>query len=223
MSPRTYSSPVRDAAAAQTRERVLRAVAVLMSEHGYGRTTMRDIASTAGVSVQTVNLLGPKSRLIAEALALAFMGDADATDLGSAAAMREIMAIADTDAAISAYAQALAAALERSCRLARTMKAAADTDDTVRDLVLAGEEHRRRDMQLAARWMLDRGLITEDQLDEAADVHALVTSIETAHHFLVDREWSVDRFAAWLEQAIRRMVLDGGASQAGRPSRHPRG
>ena len=52
--PRSYSSPRRQAQATETRRASLSAAHDLFVEHGYGRTTIAEIAATAGVSVETV-------------------------------------------------------------------------------------------------------------------------------------------------------------------------
>jgi AcrR family transcriptional regulator len=53
-SKRPYVSPHREKAAAQTRASILRHAAELFAERGYGRVTVADIASAAGVATKTV-------------------------------------------------------------------------------------------------------------------------------------------------------------------------
>lgn len=51
---RAYASPLREKAAAQTREAILRAATELFGRRGYGLVTVADIAAAAGVSPKTV-------------------------------------------------------------------------------------------------------------------------------------------------------------------------
>lgn len=51
---RPYTSPLREKAAAQTRESILRAATDLFGSRGYALVTVADIASAAGVSPKTV-------------------------------------------------------------------------------------------------------------------------------------------------------------------------
>jgi AcrR family transcriptional regulator len=51
---RAYASPLREKAAAQTREVILRAATELFGQRGYGLVTVADIAAAAGVSPKTV-------------------------------------------------------------------------------------------------------------------------------------------------------------------------
>jgi AcrR family transcriptional regulator len=51
---RAYASPLRERAAEQTRESILRAATELFGRRGYGVVTVADIAAAAGVSPKTV-------------------------------------------------------------------------------------------------------------------------------------------------------------------------
>ena len=51
---RAYASPLREKAAAQTREAILQAATELFGQSGYGLVTVADIAAAAGVSPKTV-------------------------------------------------------------------------------------------------------------------------------------------------------------------------
>jgi AcrR family transcriptional regulator len=53
-SPRPYVSPLREQAAARTRALILQRATELFAERGYGRVTVADIASAAGVASKTV-------------------------------------------------------------------------------------------------------------------------------------------------------------------------
>ncbi|CAO5251520.1 TetR/AcrR family transcriptional regulator [Frankia sp. AgKG'84/4] len=53
-SKRAYTSPLREKAAAQTREAILQAATELFGQRGYGLVTVADIAAAAGVSPKTV-------------------------------------------------------------------------------------------------------------------------------------------------------------------------
>jgi len=51
---RAYASPLREKAAAQTREAILRVATELFGRRGYGLVTVADIAAAAGISPKTV-------------------------------------------------------------------------------------------------------------------------------------------------------------------------
>jgi len=81
---RKYSSPLRDEQAARTRSRILDAASDLFLERGYGRTTMKDIADSAGVARDTVHaVFGSKARVLTALIDLRLVPD------GSVASIRE--------------------------------------------------------------------------------------------------------------------------------------
>jgi AcrR family transcriptional regulator len=64
-SKRAYVSPLREQAAAQTRVLILQRAAELFAERGFGRVTVADIASAAGVASKTVFAsVGSKSDIL---------------------------------------------------------------------------------------------------------------------------------------------------------------
>ena len=70
---RRYDSTRRDEQARETRERIIRAALDLFVAHGYGCTTIADVARVAGVSPETVYAtLGNKANLLRQAWFLNF-------------------------------------------------------------------------------------------------------------------------------------------------------
>ncbi|MFI1395970.1 TetR/AcrR family transcriptional regulator [Streptomyces sp. NPDC020681] len=64
-SKRAYVSPLREQAAAQTQARILQQATALFADRGYGRVTVTDIASAAGVASKTVFAsIGSKSDIL---------------------------------------------------------------------------------------------------------------------------------------------------------------
>src|SRR3954452_20088302 len=73
---RAYRSPRRDAQARETRRRVLEAASALFVQRGLAGTTIRAVATQAGVSVATVEqLFGTKATLLKAAIDAAIAGD----------------------------------------------------------------------------------------------------------------------------------------------------
>src|SRR5207344_3024220 len=76
MRTRRYRSPCRDQQARHTRARIIAAAARRFLEHGYAATTMRAVATDAGVAVPTVELaFKTKARLLKAVIDTAIAGD----------------------------------------------------------------------------------------------------------------------------------------------------
>ncbi|MFB7476094.1 TetR/AcrR family transcriptional regulator [Kitasatospora sp. NPDC056184] len=100
VAKRTYVSPRREQAAAQTRELILRAAIRLFAERGYGRVTVADIAAEAGVSAKTVFAsAGSKGDILNEIV------DAAVRDSGYERAMSRALAQPDVESVLRAVAR----------------------------------------------------------------------------------------------------------------------
>lgn len=209
MSPRSYTSPLRAAEAARTRARIVQAAGVLFARDGYAATTMKAIAAEAGVSVQSVHLAGPKAALLIAAFETAFAGDEGSQSLSERPALAEIMAEVDTDAALGAWLDYVAAANGRTAPLSRAMRTAGQIDQTAEGAVADLDARRRRDMRIAAEWAVSRGLVAPESVEAAADEISFVVGPE-AFEFFVDRAgWSVEAYRSWLETSLRSLLATG--------------
>ena len=75
-SSRRYATPRRDQRAAATRERILSAAETLFLRDGYTRTSMKAIATEAGVSEKTMYLaFSTKATLLRQVIQVAVQGD----------------------------------------------------------------------------------------------------------------------------------------------------
>jgi AcrR family transcriptional regulator len=83
---RAYASPLREKAAAQTRETILQAATELFGRRGYGLVTVADIAAEAGVSPTTVfHSIGSKRDILDHII------DAGVAAAGREEAMRQVL------------------------------------------------------------------------------------------------------------------------------------
>jgi AcrR family transcriptional regulator len=83
---RAYASPLREKAAAQTREAIQRAATELFGRRGYGLVTVADIAAAAGVSPKTVFASAGSKREILDRII-----DAGVAAAGREEAMRRVL------------------------------------------------------------------------------------------------------------------------------------
>jgi AcrR family transcriptional regulator len=202
MTPRTYSSPLRQAEAARTRAAILDAAARLFSRDGYPATTMAAIAQEAGVSVQSVRLAGSKAALLVAAFERTFAGDEGRHSLTERPAIVEIMARADASDALRGWLAYVADANERTAGLARAMTVAAETDPVAEAAVDDLEARRRADMGRAVAWLVERGVPVGVDASTAADELSHLVGPESYAFFVERAGWPPSRYRAWLEASL---------------------
>ena len=99
-SKRAYISPLREQAAAQTRALILQRAADLFADRGYGRVTVADIASAAGVASKTVFAsVGSKGDILDRIVGQGVVAS------GYEQAMRQILALRTPEAVLAALAR----------------------------------------------------------------------------------------------------------------------
>lgn len=199
MTPRSYSSPRRQADAERTRSAILDAAAVLFSREGYPATTMKDIAHEAEVSVQSVHLAGPKAALLISAFERAFAGDEGRHSLSERPAMAEIMARSDPLDAMRGWLDYVSQANTRTAGLVRAMTVAAETDAIAAEAVADLDRRRRSDIRIAAQWLIERGLLREEGIEQATDELNHLVGPETYAFFVMRSGWSEATYREWLE------------------------
>lgn len=207
MANRSYSSPIRQESAAQTRQRILEAASALFSRDGYAGTTMPAIAAQAGVSVQSVHLAGPKSALLMAAFEVALAGDEGTHPLHERPALAAIMQL-PPEQALPAYLRFLTEANARTAAIDRALSVAAETDEAVAALVADLNVRRHADLRMAITWCEANGLLHGDvDPEDRTETLTYLVAPETYRFFTRERGWSDDRYEAWLGDAIDRLVL----------------
>lgn len=99
-SKRAYVSPLREQAAAQTRALILQRAAELFADRGYGRVTVADIASAAGVASKTVFAsVGSKADILDRIV------DQGVVASGYEQAMRQVLALRTPETVLEALAR----------------------------------------------------------------------------------------------------------------------
>ena len=209
MTKRTYSSPLRAASSAATRERILEAAQHCFEQQGFAGTTMRAIAERAGASVESVNLAGSKRDLLMAALNRATSQidtDARMLDLPEPKAL---FAEQNAVVAISNLMSWVAASNQRISRLWRSLDQAADTDSGIRSdyadfLTRMRAESARAVHELGARGAL-RSDLTEVELSDLLWLAALPDQ----HRRLCDQAgWSQERYRQWLIATAMAWLLE---------------
>ncbi|MFD3459694.1 TetR/AcrR family transcriptional regulator [Nocardia fluminea] len=206
---RRYNAPRRAAQAADTRHAILAAARALFVERGYAATTVAEIATQAGVSVDTVYAsIGRKPVLLRELVETALSG----TDHAIPARQREyVRAIREANGAedkIAIYAEALVAIQQRLAPIFLALREAATTDASCARVWAEISERRAVNMREFAADLRGTGQLRDDLSDdEVADIIWSMNATEYWVMLVGERQWTAERFRDWLADAWIRLLL----------------
>jgi AcrR family transcriptional regulator len=146
---RRYHAPRRAAAAAQTREAILRAAKDQFEARGWAATTIAAVAADAAVSPKTIQaLFGTKPTLLAAAVDYAIAGDAAQMPVIAREPARSVESAPDAAAMLDRHASHVVAINTRSAGLAQVVENAAGSSQLVAALWAQMTANRR----FGARW-----------------------------------------------------------------------
>jgi AcrR family transcriptional regulator len=199
-----YQSPVRAAAARETRRRIRAAAAELFTSQGYTATTMTAVAAAAGVSDRTVYLsFETKAALLNECIRVAVRGGDEETPLMARAGFRSVLE-APPERMLARLADASAQLMHRAARLLAVGESAWNQDPLLREFRERGHAATRADaLDIAKALRRARVLRTGMSPQRAADVIYALTASESVYLRLVDGQgWSDSAYARMLERAL---------------------
>jgi len=207
---RDYRSGLRAAQAADTRRLIVAASSRLFVEDGYGATTIDAVAEAAGVSRKTVfTAVGGKVDLLKTALDWAVAGDDQPIAMADRPALRELLALDDPVALLTAWANVMVDIDVRVAGLFLALEVAADGDDAASGLL----EESRGQRLAGARTVVKR-LVAMDALTDgvsrtdAVDLAWLATDPVLYDRFVRIRGWSVGKFETWLARTLTSQLLN---------------
>jgi AcrR family transcriptional regulator len=207
---RTYDATKRRERAEEerraTKRRVLAAAQRLFQAKGYKATTINDIATEAGVAIQSVYKAGKsKADLLQRVVELVVAGDDQDVMLTERPSFASIADEPDPTRQIAMAAGLIASTQERSRLVQVALREAAAVDATIAEY-LANELERRHQ---TIRTII--GMIPEDRLrlshDDAADTAWAIGSTEVFLLLRTGRGWDVDQFESWLTRTLIRQLL----------------
>ncbi len=176
---------------------------------GYSATTMRAVASAAGVSVPTVELaFGTKAQLLRAAVSFAIRGDAEPVPMLEREWAAEAQAATSVTDFLAIVEQILVVAAHRSAGLVVAAFEAAQVDESMRALA----EQLRAQRAETAAWIVDglkmrSPLRSEIGREEAIDTVWLLMDphgfCALTHH----RGWTAEQFGRWFTDSVRRLIL----------------
>jgi AcrR family transcriptional regulator len=208
---RAYRSVKRAEQVAQTRRDIVATAGGLFREHGYASVSMPQIASEAGVAVETIyRAFGSKAGLFSAVIDAAVAGGASRAELPveERPAIRAIINEAHPRRQIELYAATQPGIHRRAGPLLRALAAAGATDPDLRALwerIETGRLHGQAGFvsMLASRGALRPGLTVE----EGRDGLWTLTSLAVWDLLVTQRRWSAEQYQRWLADRLIGLLL----------------
>lgn len=192
-----------------TRHKIVGAAAQLFQENGYRSTRLSDIAAAAGVSIQSVQLNGPKPVLLLAALQLVSVGEENFVSVTDVHHVSTALgSITTADAFIRWLADFATASNEQVTGIWWALEHAAAEDASVAE---AFQDLMAR-MRADARRGVDTLLAltpapTQWDPDQMADLLLALTLPDLYRRLVRELGWSVASYTTWLEQSLRFELL----------------
>lgn len=189
----------------QTRRKIIDAAHELFVGRGYGATTLQEIATRAGVAVQTVYFVfGNKRTLLKELVDVAVAGDDEPVATLDRPWFRDAMAAPTADDHLRAHISGTRAVLERVAPINAMLTAAAATDSEIAALWPARPDPRHVVQTAAAHALTAKPGARDDvDADYAADLLYGILSTELYLLFVRERGWTPAQWEAWAFGTLR--------------------
>ena len=206
-SRRGYDSSRRREQARQTRERVLDVALARFLSDGFAATTITSIAADADTSPDTVyKSFGGKAGLIRALCERGLQGQ------GSVPAEERSDHLQETEPdprrLMHGLGRLASEVAPRAGPLMLLLRAAGDTDPELATLRQELDDLRLTRMTANARRLHQRGLLRPGMsVDEAAEICWLYSSAEVYGRLVLDRGWSLERYARFVGDALAAALL----------------
>lgn len=206
---RRYDSSRRREQARRTRAVVIEAAHRLFLDRGFAATTMPEVASAAGVSVQTVyKVFGSKPGLAKAVFDVAIAGDDEPVAMLQRRSLGRVRDERDPRAKLRMYGDFLAEVAPRHVPVQLVIRDAAAADPDARTIWAELQAERLEGMTLFAGALHDEGHLRAGvAADEARDVLWTYNSAELFELLVLERGWSPERYGRWVADALIAALL----------------
>lgn len=206
---RHYDTSGREQQARLTRRAVLAAARELFVERGYAATTMADVATRAGVAVQTVySSVGGKAALLKEVFDVTLVGDDEPVAMVDRPEIGRVIAEPDGRRKLELFAAYVSGVVERVNELGAVLVVAADVDPEAAAVLEGYYNGRYQGMtefatDLKSHRLLRRGMTVE----RAAAVLAAHIDAANWTNLVVRQGFTRREFEKWLVDVTEAAIL----------------
>ena len=202
---RAYDNSSRAEAALATRRRIIEAARDMLLRDGYHAMSVSALASTAGVSAQTVyNAVGGKAAVVKAVYDVLLVGDDAPVAMQDRPEFRAMSAAPDRESFVRAYAALCATIYERVGPLLGVLLAQGPGGDAGLQEFVATIDRERRVGNTNALNALDatHGIPPHLDCERFIDIVWTVTAPEIYDRFVRRCGWTHTMYAAWLAEAV---------------------
>lgn len=195
---RQYDSSRRKEQARQTQRAVLRAAHDLFVEKGYGRTTIADIARTAGVSAETIYAtFKNKATLLHRVWDITIGGDDEDVVFHERPEVVAIRTEPDLAKRFMMHARMSTATARRMTPFRLAVEAAVGSEPAAAEMLAEMDRQRLAGMSVMAADSARTGQLAVSE-EQCRDVVWAMTDGLLWHAFVNGRGWSDEQYADWL-------------------------
>lgn len=200
-TPRRYRSQLREQQAQQTKRAVVQAAHELFVTKGWAATGMREVATSAGVALETVySHFASKRGLLRAVIDAVAVGDDAPVPL---AQRPEFLAMGRgrRAARIQAAAELLTVVQQRTAAVAKLLREAAHADEEIAEMLRATRERQRRDVATALELISARS-------PQPADVDGVWAIVSPEVYLLLveGSDWTPEQYEAWVAATLERVI-----------------
>jgi AcrR family transcriptional regulator len=196
--------------ARQTRRRITGAAHDLFVEHGYGATTLQDVAGRAGVAVQTIYFtFGNKRSLLKEVVDTSIAGDDQPIATMDRAWFRDALAADTAAAGLCQFVRGTGQVIARAAPIIEVLRTATAIDPEITGLWPQDVDMRFTVHAAAARALMAKpGARARVSAEHAADLLYGVLSPELYLLYVRDRGWTPGQWEQWVSGTLRSQLCD---------------
>jgi AcrR family transcriptional regulator len=193
-----YNSIRRQEQARETRRRILRAASDLFVERGYGHTKITDIATLAGVAVETVYAgFKNKPTLLHRAWDVTVGGDDQDVPVHERPELLTVLDEPDLAVRLRRHAMVNTAIMRRTAALHLAVRGAAASDRAAAAMLVEIDRQRLESMAVHAHAAAASGQLAVSE-QECRDILWSTTDGSLWHRLVGQRGWTDERYATWL-------------------------
>jgi AcrR family transcriptional regulator len=210
--PRVNTGVPRAQKAKETRRRMLEAARELFVQHGYGATSLQDIADRASVAVQTIYFtFGNKRALLKELVDVTIAGDGEPIATMDRPWFREALDAETAGAQLRLHLRGTKEILERVAPITEMLRAAAAADAKIPLLWDQDTDPRFTVHSRAAHALVTKpGARPGLSAGHAADLLFGLLSPELYLIFVRDRGWTPEAWERWAHETLTAQLCADG-------------